>query len=76
LDRAPKEEGVVADERDMAQVHFAEELGDQGGERRQGEAGCSITTGLPSPVSEYMRPAVVGLSSGILRLCRGGSRAH
>ena len=28
---------VVADERDVAQVQFGEELGDQGGERRQGE---------------------------------------
>jgi len=37
LERAPKREGVVEDDRDLVQVQFGEELGDRGGERRQTE---------------------------------------
>ena len=37
LGRAPKGRGVVADHCDVAQVQFGEELGDHGGERREGE---------------------------------------
>ena len=52
LDRAPKGEGVVADRCDLVEVQSGEELGDQGGERRQG-----ASEGAAAPMCALMRTA-------------------
>ena len=72
LDRAPKRGGVVADQRDLVQVQFGEELGEEGGDRRQGQVGAGVHVYLEWSFEKERDPVRSGVPSpryfGCIRL--------